>query len=269
MDNIAIDQILSTVNGDDDMMFLTDDLQHRIPNFIGRPIGLDASRDNSKDNSLDASLNVTLDDAMNYDELPMNRHAHANANNNKMHSKVNNNKIYSNINNNINNNKMCVNRPIDPVNSVSSTENVSDCDSPNDINATTHEYVAPHEAPYQITKPKSTRRISQNKIRHNNKNLHEYEHEHEHEHEPEHKHTNLVTCKENNDNNNIGNNIDNDHGRDVSVPSHLMNIFGYNIPVSTLYFIIVLVIIAVGLYFLTAKKPPQERDKSKKRDESE
>jgi hypothetical protein len=46
--------------------------------------------------------------------------------------------------------------------------------------------------------------------------------------------------------------------------SHLTSIMGYNIPTSTLYFIIVLVAIAVGLYFMTTdRKKDKEKDKNK------
>jgi len=40
----------------------------------------------------------------------------------------------------------------------------------------------------------------------------------------------------------------------ITQSSHLTNIMGYNIPTATIYFIIVLIVIAVGLYFLTAEK---------------
>lgn len=48
--------------------------------------------------------------------------------------------------------------------------------------------------------------------------------------------------------------------------SHMSSLLGYNIPTSTLYFIIVLVIIAVGLYFLTAEKKRDKDTKNKKKD---
>jgi len=48
--------------------------------------------------------------------------------------------------------------------------------------------------------------------------------------------------------------------------SHLTSIFGYNIPISTLYFIIVLAIISVALYFLTGAKRKENKDKDKDKD---
>lgn len=58
-------------------------------------------------------------------------------------------------------------------------------------------------------------------------------------------------------------------GNPVPIPAHLTNIMGYNIPTTTLYFIIILIIIAVALYFLTGekKKPAkQEPEKEHERD---
>lgn len=53
---------------------------------------------------------------------------------------------------------------------------------------------------------------------------------------------------------------------DKDTSNHLTSIFGYNIPISTLYFILVLVAITILLYLLTAeKKKDKDRDKEKER----
>lgn len=68
------------------------------------------------------------------------------------------------------------------------------------------------------------------------------------------------------DNIHVGNNAAVTNNNDTQQPTHLTNLFGYNIPTSTLYFIIVLVLIAVGLFFLTAeKKKPIKHDMDKKK----
>ena len=52
--------------------------------------------------------------------------------------------------------------------------------------------------------------------------------------------------------------------------NHLTSIFGYNIPISTLYFILVLVAITIVLYLLTAeKKKDKEKDKEEKNKEKD
>lgn len=45
------------------------------------------------------------------------------------------------------------------------------------------------------------------------------------------------------------------------------NIFGCNVPTSTIYFVLVLSVIAVGLYFMTAKKRVNKKKKKNKDDE--
>jgi hypothetical protein len=47
---------------------------------------------------------------------------------------------------------------------------------------------------------------------------------------------------------------------------NMTSLMGYNIPTSTLYFIIVLIVIAVALYFLTAKKKDRTREKDREKD---
>lgn len=42
------------------------------------------------------------------------------------------------------------------------------------------------------------------------------------------------------------------------LPSHLTEVFGYCIPTATMYFIIILLIIAVALFFLTAPKQKEK-----------
>ena len=49
--------------------------------------------------------------------------------------------------------------------------------------------------------------------------------------------------------------------------SHMTSLMGYNIPTSTLYFIIVMCVVATALYFLTAeKKKDKDKDKQKKKE---
>jgi hypothetical protein len=47
--------------------------------------------------------------------------------------------------------------------------------------------------------------------------------------------------------------------------SHMTSLMGYNIPTTTLYFIIVMCVIAIALYFLTAEKK-KDKDKQKKKE---
>ena len=225
MDNIAIDQILSTVNGgDDDMASLMRDLQHRVPTVR------------------------------------------------RSHPEIN---------------KSHVNRPNDPVNSVSSAENISNSDSSCDANEMRRE--APREVVRQPQKQKAPVQTSGAPV---------------HSHAPEkgqlksaqkESRPNVAPKKtvkintgsdagsqDDNGTDGADNNRDDDSNNGtvttqndksnvgdgkVTLPSHLTSIFGYNIPTSTLYFIIVLVIIAVGLYFLTAerKKPNKDGEKDKEK----
>ena len=81
-----------------------------------------------------------------------------------------------------------------------------------------------------------------------------------------------------NDGNNTGNNAvqvsDNADGGDNNgavelaggVPDHITKIMGYSIPTSTLYFLAVLVVIAVILYFLTKEKEKPKKKKEKDED---
>jgi hypothetical protein len=48
--------------------------------------------------------------------------------------------------------------------------------------------------------------------------------------------------------------------------THLTSLFGYSIPISTIYFIIILVVIAIALYFLTAERKRENKDKDKKKE---
>ncbi len=57
------------------------------------------------------------------------------------------------------------------------------------------------------------------------------------------------------------------NGTQFIVPDHMSLILGYQIPSKTLYFIIILVIIAVTLYFLTAEKKKPKKDKKDEKDE--
>jgi hypothetical protein len=53
------------------------------------------------------------------------------------------------------------------------------------------------------------------------------------------------------------------------IPMHMTSLMGYLIPTSTLYFILMLVVIAIAIYFLTTEKKPtnidDEKDKDKKK----
>jgi uncharacterized membrane protein len=132
-----------------------------------------------------------------------------------------------------------VNRPTDPVQSISSAENLS-TESPHaEKQLTSHINV----------RPPNRELINQQKN----------------------------TQKNNHVNTNTNTNVTSDLSDDI-VPnntnntSHLTNIMGYNIPTTTIYFIAILVIIAVALYFLTAeKKKPiiPESEKGKRKEENE
>lgn len=50
---------------------------------------------------------------------------------------------------------------------------------------------------------------------------------------------------------------------DTATSSHLTNLFGYNIPTSTLWFIFVLILITIALYLMTSEK---KKDKEKKKE---
>ena len=197
MDNNAIDQILSAINGasDDkeDMAVFMRDLPHRVPSV----------------RTADTALKETA-------------------------SQSNGNVIKSNAN------RLIVNRPSDPVGSISSAENISS-DSDNAPNVIPSEFKSRHQLNNQSEKSLQTKvkTIQSNK---SNKN----------------KVTNMS----------LGDDMDQDEQYNpidtkFAQCSHLTNIMGYNIPTSTLYFIIVMIIIAVGLYFLTSerKKPIKNENK--------
>ena len=137
-----------------------------------------------------------------------------------------------------------VNRPADPVQSVSSAENLS---SPSpDPYIKNNKYVSRNnqikQNPTTIIKPKlkSTTPIP----------------------DPD---TDVDTTDNNNDQTVIDSIAD-------PTKAHLTSIMGYYVPTTTMYFIAILLIIAIALYFFTAeKKKPvkQEHDKGKRRDETE
>lgn len=53
------------------------------------------------------------------------------------------------------------------------------------------------------------------------------------------------------------------------LPDHMTSLMGYSIPTNTLYLILVLVLIAVGLYFWTAPPAKKDKNKKKKKDDEE
>ncbi|VBB17882.1 hypothetical protein YASMINEVIRUS_345 [Yasminevirus sp. GU-2018] len=242
MDNIAIDQILSTVNGgDDDMASLMRDLQHRVPTV-----------------------------RRSQPEI----------------------------------NKSHVNRPNDPVNSVSSAENISNSDSSADaievsrpaqvsrqVPNQTSNHIQRQKASVHVQAPQapvvSSHAHPTEKVQ--SKNMYKDSRPNTAPKKSVKINTGSDTGSQDDDGTNgADGDVDGENGtivtqtdkgskddNKVALPSHLTNIFGYNIPTSTLYFIIVLVIIAVGLYFLTAerKKPnkdgDKDKDKNKKSQENE
>lgn len=87
-------------------------------------------------------------------------------------------------------------------------------------------------------------------------------------------HPTNIDDNDTNDTNNANSTIicasSNDNDEKISLiqtKSHLTSIFGYFVPTTTLYFILVLVIMAVGLYFLTGeKKKDKDKDKEKEKE---
>jgi hypothetical protein len=63
-------------------------------------------------------------------------------------------------------------------------------------------------------------------------------------------------------------NIGTDISHPIKVPDHMTSLMGYAIPTTTMYFIFVLLIMAVGLYYWTAPKV-EKSDKKKKKDNDE
>ena len=153
-----------------------------------------------------------------------------------------------------------VNRPIDPVQSVSSASYSSP-----DIAFDVHQYETPKNNTSRIVPARNnssapsksiqtskqsnvqptnvTSKLSKNNI------------------EPE--------VFDGGDDGNDNNNIDSAENpvQTPAVASHLTSIMGYSIPTCTLYFIAVLVIIAIGLYFLTGEKKKPEKTDSPRHDQ--
>jgi len=157
-----------------------------------------------------------------------------------------------------------INQPVDPVKSISSNDNYSNSSNDNDF----FEITQPeHKTNSKINGPAKSRRLDTHTVRGRK--------------------TTKVDVDNNSDISNVSDGTDvrdnivvpnNDNGtpntdnNGTIQPAHLTNIFGYNIPTSTLYFIIILVLIAVGLFFLTAekKKPVKhDSDKNKRKEESD
>ena len=69
-------------------------------------------------------------------------------------------------------------------------------------------------------------------------------------------------------NNGPNNGPNNDSNVNTNLPDHMMSVMGYAIPIATLYLILILVMIAVGLYFWTAPPTPKKEDKKKKEKDS-
>jgi cbb3-type cytochrome oxidase subunit 3 len=89
----------------------------------------------------------------------------------------------------------------------------------------------------------------------------------EYELPPRSKNNRAANLKKSDSDNSVSSQNDNEFISNLqySNKNHLTSIFGYNIPISTLYFILVLVAITIVLYLLTAEKK-KDKDKEREKD---
>lgn len=240
MDHTTIDHIMSAVNdmngNNEDMAYFTGVLPHRSP---------------------------------------------ATKNTNESFLSQSNNRVENTRNNMHNHNK--INHPVDPVKSISSNDNYSNSSNDNDFFEMTqptqrsfsknndNTKLQPTSHSKSHSKSHSTSRPVQQSTQQTTNNFNT--------HNARGRNIAKVDVDNTSDISNISNGVETEtnnnaptdnngstNSNDTQQPTHLTNLFGYNIPTSTLYFIIVLVLIAVGLFFLTAeKKKPIKHDLDKKR----
>lgn len=159
-----------------------------------------------------------------------------------------------------NTNSSVINRPLDPVKSVSSTENMNNSD---DVIELEYQRSNSNQKDHEIShmqssnmRHKPAKQTFKNKIIESEKN------------DSSLGQSNILENNSMND----PNELNNEQNAIVSQNSHLTNIMGYNIPTTTIYFIVILIVIAIGLYFLTAeKKQPikNDHDKNKQKEDIE